>query len=108
MFKEWRKASVLCFLAFTPFLYFQRSLLRRSHIISLFFMSITFGFFWGNFVNSKKAIILLDKLGKEFQLSRNYKQTIFNKRRDLSEEMKAEIYMKLNRENDEFDKQLKN
>ena len=42
----------------------------------------------------------MDKLGSEYTMSRIYKQTIFTKRKDLSDEMKAEIYMKMNKENE--------
>lgn len=58
-------------------------------------------------MNAKPALILMDRLGNEYQLSRIYKQTIFTKRRDISDEMKAEIYMKMNKENEEFQEQLK-
>lgn len=58
----------------------------------------------GHLLNAKHSIILYDKLGKDFELSRNTKQSIFNKRRDLSEVEKSEIYMKM-KENRE--KQLK-
>ena len=49
----------------------------------------------------------MDRLGSEYTLSRIYKQTIFTKRRDLSEEMKAEIYMKMNEENKKLEEELK-
>ena len=60
----------------------------------------------GGYMNSKKAIVLIDKMGSEYQLSRIYKQTIFTKRKDLTEEMKAEIYMKMNQEREKLDKSL--
>lgn len=60
----------------------------------------------GGYMNAKKAIVLIDKLGSEYQLSRIYKQTIFTKRKDLTEEMKAEIYMKMNSEREKLDKSL--
>jgi hypothetical protein len=65
------------------------------------------GFFLGGYLNAKKAIILMDKLGNEYQLSRIYKQTIFSKRKDLSEEMKGEIYMRMNKENEELREELR-
>ena len=60
----------------------------------------------GGYMNSKKAIVLIDKMGSEYQLSRIYKQTIITKRKDLTEEMKAEIYMKMNQEREKLDKSL--
>lgn len=57
----------------------------------------------GGYMNSKKAIVLIDRMGSEYQLSRIYKQTIFTKRKDLTEEMKAEIYMKMNQEREKMD-----
>ena len=58
-------------------------------------------------MNFKKTIITVDKLGKEFVISRNIKQIIFNKRRDLTDEMKAEIYVKLQKENEEIENKLR-
>lgn len=51
-------------------------------------------------------MILFDKLGNEYSMGRTYKQTIFNKRRDLSDEMKAEIYMKMNQEREKLEKEI--
>lgn len=65
------------------------------------------GFNVAGYKTAKKATILMDKLGSEYQLSRNYKQTIFSKRRDISEELKGEIYMKMNKENEELQEQLR-
>jgi hypothetical protein len=64
------------------------------------------GFFIGGQRNAKKAVVLLDKLGTEYSLSRVYKQTIFSKRKDLSEELKAEVYMKMNKENEILEKSI--
>ncbi len=57
-------------------------------------------------MNAKKAIVLIDRMGSEYQLSRIYKQTIFTKRKDLTQEMKAEIYMKMNQERERLEKNL--
>lgn len=69
---------------------------------------VLLGFFLGGYRNSKKSIILMDKLGSEYSMSRIYKQTIFTKRRDLSDEVKAEIYMKMNKENKKLEEDLLN
>jgi len=57
-------------------------------------------------MNMKPSLIILDKLGKEYILSRSTKQFIFTKRKDLTMEMKAEIYMEMNKRNEEIEKQL--
>ncbi len=57
-------------------------------------------------MNSKKAIVLIDRMGNEYQLSRIYKQSIFTKRKDISEEMKAEIYMKMNKEKENLENNI--
>jgi len=54
----------------------------------------------------KPSLVILDQLGKEYILSRSTKQFIFSKRKDLSMEMKAEIYMEMNKKNEEIDKQM--
>lgn len=54
----------------------------------------------------KPSLIVLDQLGKEYSLSRSTKQFIFTKRKDLSAEMKAEIYMEMNRKNEEIEKEI--
>jgi len=54
----------------------------------------------------KPSLIILDQLGKEYILSRSTKQFIFTKRKDLTTEMKAEIYMELNKRNEELEKQI--
>jgi hypothetical protein len=54
----------------------------------------------------KQSLVILDQLGKEYILSRSTKQFIFSKRKDLSMEMKAEIYMEMNKKNEEIDKQM--
>lgn len=46
----------------------------------------------GNFLNAKPSVILYDQLDPEFELSRNAKQGIFTKRRDLSPIEKSEIF----------------
>ena len=43
-------------------------------------------------LNSKKSVIMLDRLGNEFNISRNTKQSIFTNRIDLTDEQKHEIY----------------
>ena len=48
----------------------------------------------------------MDKLGSEYTMSRIYKQTIFTKRKDLSDEMKAEIYLKMNQENQKYEQEV--
>jgi len=57
-------------------------------------------------LNMKPSLIILDKLGKEYTLSRSTKQFIFTKRKDLSPELKAEIYMELNKKNEEIQSKL--
>lgn len=54
----------------------------------------------------KPSLVILDRLGREYSLSRSTKQFIFSKRKDLSMEMKAEIYMEMNKRNEEIEKQL--
>jgi len=50
----------------------------------------------------------MDKMGSEYTMSRIYKQTIFTKRRDLSDELKAEIYLKMNKENEKIEQAYTN
>jgi len=54
----------------------------------------------------KPSLVILDQLGKEYSLSRSTKQFIFSKRKDLSMEMKAEIYMEMNKRNEEIEKHM--
>ncbi len=49
-------------------------------------------------MSMKLNIILLDKLGDEYLLSRQIKQKIFTNRKDISEELRAEIYLKMQTE----------
>lgn len=58
-------------------------------------------------LNMKPSLVILDQLGKEYSLSRSTKQFIFSKRKDLSSEMKAEIYMELNKRNEEIETENK-
>ena len=48
----------------------------------------------------------MDKLGNDFELGRTVKQGIFGKRKDISEDLKAEIYMKMNEDKDKFHEML--
>lgn len=57
-------------------------------------------------LNMKPSLVILDQLGKEYSLSRSTKQFIFSKRKDLSMEMKAEIYMEMNKRNEEIEKEM--
>ncbi len=59
-------------------------------------------------MNSRYAVILLDKLGNEFEISRNAKQAIFTKRKDLSAIEKAEIFSAQKEEVDKSVDQLIN
>ncbi len=54
----------------------------------------------------KPSLVTLDQLGKEYSLSRSTKQFIFSKRKDLSMEMKAEIYMEMNKRNEEIENEM--
>ena len=54
----------------------------------------------------KPSLVILDQLGREYSLSRSTKQFIFSKRKDLSMEMKAEIYMEMNKRNEELERQM--
>lgn len=48
----------------------------------------------------------MDKLGKEYEISRNIKESIFTKRKDLTPEEKAEIYSLQNNKNKLMQKEL--
>ena len=52
-------------------------------------------------MSMKVNIVLLDKLGNEYILSRQVKQKIFTSRKDISEELRGEIYMKLQMQNED-------
>lgn len=52
-------------------------------------------------------MILLDKLGKEYELSRYAKQSLFSRRKDISTETKAEVYFHLNKKNQEIEEAFK-
>ncbi len=54
----------------------------------------------------KPSLVILDQLGKEYSLSRSTKQFMFSKRKVLSMEMKAEIYMEMNKRNEEIEKHM--
>lgn len=54
----------------------------------------------------KQSLVIMDRLGKEYSLSRSTKQFIFSKRKDLPMEMKAEIYMQMNLKNEEIEKEI--
>lgn len=56
------------------------------------FSGLLFGFSLGHLLNARYAVILLDRLGNEFEISRNAKQAIFTKRKDLNNIEKAEIF----------------
>jgi len=71
------------------------------------FFPIFFGFNFGAYMTCKTSLILMDKLGNEYLIGRLNKQTIFSKRKDLSDEIKAEIYQKMKKDNQEIKDQLK-
>jgi hypothetical protein len=52
-------------------------------------------------MSMKTNIVLLDKLGSEYLLSRQIKQKIFTNRKDISEELRAEIYLKMQMDEDD-------
>jgi hypothetical protein len=66
--------------------------------------SCLFGFFFGNLMSMKPNIILLDKLGKEYLLSRQVKQKIFSSRKDISDELRSEVYLKMQQDIEEKEK----
>ncbi len=126
-FSEWKKISSIgmCIMLplFCTFINIYKNLLKFQKIIHLldkFRTVVTFrfvfvsgilfplfaGFFIGGFRNSTKSLVLMDKLGSEYTMSRIYKQTIFTKRKDLSDEMKAEIYLKMNQENQKYEQEV--
>ncbi len=70
-------------------------LYKKYWIFTNITISCLFGFFCGNLMSMKVNIVLLDKLGSEYLLSRQIKQKIFTNRKDISEELRAEIYLKM-------------
>jgi hypothetical protein len=55
-------------------------------------------------MSMKPNIILLDKLGKEYLLSRQVKQKIFSSRKDISDELRSEVYLKMQQDIEEKEK----
>jgi hypothetical protein len=55
-------------------------------------------------MSMKTNIILFDKLGKEYILSRQVKQKIFSSRKDISDELRSEVYLKMQMDNEEKEK----
>lgn len=76
--------GMICFL--------KRSFISKSYIFISLLLGTIFSVNAGCLINAKYTIVELDKLGNEFELSRQAKQFIFSKRRDLSTEQKSEIY----------------
>jgi hypothetical protein len=79
-------------------------LYKKYWVFTNFTFSCLFGFFFGNLMSMKPNIILLDKLGKEYVLSRQVKQKIFTGRKDISNELRNEVYLKMQMENEEKEK----
>jgi hypothetical protein len=73
-------------------------LYKKYWIFTNITISCLLGFFYGNLMSMKTNIVLLDKLGAEYLLSRQIKQKIFTSRKDISEELRAEIYLKMQTE----------
>ena len=84
------------------FCYYKRSYITKSYLFVTFVLGIPFSISLGYLLNVKSTIIALDMLGKEYETSRQAKQFIFNKRRDLSSEQKSEIYAIQNKNNEEI------
>ena len=82
------------FIPISYFLYLKRSYITKPYLFFTCLTGVIFGFSLGNLLNVRYAVTLYDKLGNEFEISRNAKQSIFNKRRDLTAIQKAEIYRK--------------
>ena len=80
-------------------MYKQRSYVTKLFILSTIFTGTIFSFSLANLLNVKNSVILFDKLGEEFEVSRVTKENLFNKRKDLTAIEKAEIYKKMNSKN---------
>jgi hypothetical protein len=81
-------------------------LYKRYWMFANIAFSCLFGVFFGCLKSMKTNIILLDKLGKEYLLSRQVKQKIFTSRRDISDELRSEVYLKMQMENNEREKRF--
>lgn len=83
------------------FIFFLQSVsqnLKKCLVIGGLF-GISFGSLW----SIRPSVVELDKLGREFELSRQAKQFIFNKRKDLTPEQKSEIYSIQNAKNESIE-----
>jgi len=99
--KKYQLYSTLGFYSIAFAVMFQnRSFITKFYFFSSVFIGGFFGFFLGALLNTKKSVVLFDKLGKEFEISRNTKQAILSKRKDLTEIEKSEIMQKHRQDND--------
>ena len=78
---------------------------------SFWLFTWTFGIFSGVAFSAIRTgyygIEQLDKLGKEYELSRLVKQDIFDTRPDVNSDVRALYYMKQAKENEAIEEQLK-
>ena len=96
------------FLSLTSgFTYWQRMYLPRGFWFFTGFFGIFSGVFMGTIKSGYFGIEQLDKLGKEYELSRLIKQDIFDTRPDVDADIRALYYMKQNKMNEEIEEKMK-
>jgi len=99
------KANVKCyttgFMALSiGFTYWQRTFLPRGFYPFALLMGAVAGVTYGSIKTGWYFVENLDKLGKDYELSRMIKQDIFDTRPDLDSGMRAQYYMYQQKKND--------
>ena len=80
--------------------------LPRGFWFATGFFGLFSGWFFAAIRTGYYGIEQLDKLGKDYELSRLIKQDIFDTRPDVDADIRALYYMRQAKENDEIDQQL--
>jgi hypothetical protein len=82
--------------------------LPRSFFIFAGIMSIMAGSFYSAIKTGRYGTETLDKLGKDFELSRMIKQDIFDTRPDLDSGIRAQYYMNQQKRNEKMEEEIAN
>lgn len=107
---DWKSRSYLWSGVFggllVGFTYWQRIFLPKPFYIFSAVTGVALGMTFAAIQTGKTAIEDLDKLGKEYELSRLVKQDIFDTRDDLDSGMRAYYYMQQAKRNEKIEKQI--
>ena len=87
------------------FTFWQRMYLPKGFWIFTWTFGALSGIAFASIKTGYYGIEQLDKLGKEYELSRMVKQDIFDTRTDLDSDVRALVYMKQNEQNEAYDQQ---